>query len=69
MQQNFGNNIYQNIKQQEGVGFLGNLDPTELPLAMEKMGKENMEKLIELRKQFEQCYKLALGKAFMPQNE
>jgi hypothetical protein len=36
---------------------------------MEKMGKENMEKLIELRKQFEQCYKLALGKAFMPQNE
>jgi hypothetical protein len=43
------------------ISFLGNLDPSEIPLAMEKMGKENMEKLLELRKQYEQCYKLALG--------
>ncbi|TNV73807.1 hypothetical protein FGO68_gene6990 [Halteria grandinella] len=42
------------------ISFLGNLDPNEIPLAMEKMGKENMEKLLELRKQYEQCYKLAL---------
>lgn len=34
----------------EVPGFLGNLDESDLPLAMEKMGKVNMDKLLELRK-------------------
>jgi hypothetical protein len=46
--------------QEPPLSFLGSLDKDEIPLAMEKLGKENMEKLLELRKQYEQCYKLAI---------
>jgi hypothetical protein len=31
--------------------------------AADTMGKENLEKLIELKRQYEECYKLAQGNA------
>jgi len=41
----------------KGVGFLP--APQAPP---DTMGKENLDKLIELKQQYEECYKLAQGK-------